>query len=198
MQLPGDIGVLLLKIHSGSKTTQFSTIAYDMAALQHDDFGGLSTEKSDLEFTVSEQGTTWGLVNLKNVPPGKSTLIARFRKGNNRPHDLPIQISSPQLSRIRVNVLSDDTGKNTPSMVQILWGKNGQDRRPENAIDMGLQFDNRGRGTSRRPGALPGILGSRFWWCVPGPFEMTLPPGKWEIMVRRGVEHIPVKEIINL
>ncbi len=198
VQLPGDIGVLLFKIHSGPKTTQFSTIAYDMAALQHDDFGGLSTEESDLEFTVSEQGTTWGLVNLKNVPPGKSTLIARFRKSNNRPHDLPIQISSPELSHIRVNVLSDDTGENTPSMVQILWKKNGQDRRPENAIDMGLQFDNRGRGTSRRPGSLPGILGSRFWWCVPGPFEMTLPPGEWEIMVRRGVEHIPVKEIINL
>ena len=48
VQLPGDIGVLLLKIHSGSKTTQFSTIDYDMAALQHDDFGGLKNLISNL------------------------------------------------------------------------------------------------------------------------------------------------------
>ena len=198
VRLPGDMGALIFKISSGRQTTRFSTAKYDMVALRHDDFGGLSTEETDLEFTVPERGTTWGLVSLKNVPPGGSTLIVRFRKGNDQSHDLPIHITSPELSRIRVNVVSDDSGEPTPSMVQLLWKKNGRDRKPGNAIDMGLQFDNRGRGTSRRPGALPGDLGSRFWWCVPGPFEMTIPPGEWEIMIRRGVEHVPVKEIVTL
>lgn len=70
-----------------------------------------------------------------------------------------------------------------------------RDYRPANALDLAEQFD--GHGTGRLSTNLPGRLRGDYW-CVPGPFEMSLPPGEWEIAVRRGLEHLPLFDAITL
>ena len=44
-----------------------------------------------------------------------------------------------------------------------------------------------------RAADLPGPLNGQFW-CTPGPFDMALAPGGWQVGIRRGVEHEEVFE----
>jgi len=73
-------------------------------------------------------------------------------------------------------------------MVRLMWRTDGLARQPGNGIEFAPQFDKQGKASGARNANLPGSLGETFW-CVPGPFDMALAPGKWQIGVRRGVEH---------
>ncbi|MCZ7640724.1 MAG: hypothetical protein M5U12_34515 [Verrucomicrobia bacterium] len=85
-------------------------------------------------------------------------------------------------------MLSADSGRPTPAMVRLMWRTDGLQRRPANGIEFAPQFDRQGHASGVRAANLPGPLGAHFW-CVPGPFDMALAPGTWQIGVRRGVEH---------
>ena len=97
-----------------------------------------------------------------------------------------MEIITPDKGRLAVTVLSDDTSKPTPAMMRITSKVDKRDRRPANAIDFAPQFDNRGRASGHRKTNLPGALGGE-WWIVPEPFEMAVPPGDYEIAIRRGM-----------
>ena len=77
-------------------------------------------------------------------------------------------------------------------MVKLRWKLDRQDRMPTNAVDFASQFDNLGRASAHRHATLPGRLSDHEWWCVPGPIDMLVPPGEWEIVIRHGVEYVPV------
>ncbi|RKX43992.1 MAG: hypothetical protein DRP64_07355, partial [Verrucomicrobia bacterium] len=49
----------------------------------------------------------------------------------------------------------------------------------------------------RREARLPRTLRG-YTWCVPGSFSVELPIGEWDILVRRGIEHIPVRETVHI
>jgi hypothetical protein len=82
-------------------------------------------------------------------------------------------------------------------MVRLMWRTDGLQRRPANGIEFAPQFDSQGHASGVRAANLPGDLGAHFW-CVPGPFEMALAPGVWQIGVRRGVEHEALFEDVTI
>ena len=110
---------------------------------------------------------------------------------------VPLRLHSPKAARLQLTVLADDDGKPTPSMISLRWKTCNLDRRPATAIDLVPQFQGQGRQTSMRNPRLPGDRGKGFW-VVPEPFNMELPPGRWEVTIRRGTEHAVVMDSFEL
>ncbi len=119
--------------------------------------------------------------------------MIEIRRANAPSVHLPVGAVTPQYGRLKMAVLSADTGRPVPAMVRLMWRTDGINYRPSNGIEFAPQFDNQGTASGCRAANLPGKLGVHFW-CSPGPFDMALPPGVWQIGVRRGVEHIAVFE----
>jgi hypothetical protein len=189
LSLPGDSGALLFKVTDGPGENHYRLLKLDLAAIG---------ARTDFEAVLpSSGGVTWILISLKNVPVGPTTLRAAFRKGDQLFQEL-VAVTTPLPGRLGVTILSDDTGQPTPAMVRLVWKTDGSERRPPNAIEFSPQFENQGNSSSERPANLPGEILRSNWWCVPGPFEMLVSPGEWEITIRRGVEHVPVTDVFRV
>ena len=184
--LPGDTGAIFFKIYGGKEDTRCVTVEHDLST------EGKSEPGSKVTVEVGG-GVTWALVRLRNVPAHRTTLWLEFKK-EGQEHLVSVDVTTLAKGRLRVKILSAENGKPTAAMVRLVWNVDGRDRMPAGAIEFAPQFDyheGRGRATGRRNANLPGRLGGAYW-CVPGPFDMALPPGEWKIVIRRGLEHLPV------
>jgi hypothetical protein len=178
--LPGDAGALLVHIDNGAADPHFIVTGYDLSA------------RRDAIMIDVAHGETWALIELQSVPAGLSTLVLELRPAGRRLISTMAQVKAPQPARLRLRVLSGDTNKELPAMIEMIWGPTGENRRPSNAIDWSPQFDNLGTPLGPRRAHLPGRLGGRRWWCIPNAIDMPIPPGSWNITVRRGLEYLPV------
>ncbi len=188
VQFEGDTGALLLKIKMGDNPVHYSTL--------NQDYGDVN-EVRRLRLDIAANGTTWALVTLSSAPKQKVTMpieLAIPGRSNLRSH---VTIQTPEFGRLKVSVLSSDTAKPVPAMIRLVWKKTRQDRKPPNAIEIAPQMDSQGSPSGRRMAQLPGDLSGPYW-CVPGPFDIMVPPGEWEIMIRRGVEHIPIHDTFSV
>ncbi len=181
VMLPGDSGALLLQVESQGDGVRCVALMHDMS----------EQSRPIIPLDVGANGTTWALVGLTNVPAKRSSLRIDFKLGPERTIGLPVQVVTPPSGRLKVTVLSADSGQPTPAMIRLVCKTDGVDRPPSTAIEFAPQFDHQGKSTGRRPARYFGRLAAEFW-CVPEPFDMVLPAGQWEIIIRRGVEHIPV------
>lgn len=161
------------------------------ASMRTIDFSGVDGETPEHTVEVAPQGVSLVLINLSHVPKARTSQQLNLRAGD-RQFQVPLELRSPPLGRLRLTILSDDDTP-TPAMIRLVDTANGQIRRPPNAVDIMTQFDNQGRQTSRRSLIVPGPIGGDYY-CVPEPTDMELPAGEWEITVRRGIEHVPVKD----
>jgi hypothetical protein len=186
IELPGSAGALLLQLVNGREKTRYLLQDYSLSDPQ-------AVEPIRIE--AAARATTWVLLSLSGIPSRPTSLVLEFQRESAEPFRLPLRVKAPAAARLKVSVLSDDTGLETPAMVRLVRKLNGQDYPPANALDLAEQFD--GHGTGRLSTNLPGRLRGDYW-CVPGPFEMSLPPGKWEIAIRRGLEHIALFDTITL
>lgn len=187
VELPGDAGAILLRVRNG--TGPHRGRVYDRSF----DIGEF---RDPLGAGVFEAGTTWILAGLSEVPADPTLLKIALNHGDTTTL-LPIRIHSPKAARLKMTVLADDTGEAAPAMVSLRWKTLNLDRRPAAAIDLLPQFGGQGRQTSARVPRLTGLRGRSFW-VVPGPFEMEVPPGEWEVVVRRGAEHAVVADTFVL
>jgi hypothetical protein len=188
-ELPGDTGALLFEVVSGREGLSYSTLTLDVSQMP----GDAGTAAVD----VADSGTTYALVGLEHLPVGRNILGIEFRRPGQPAARFSLNLMMPMPGRLKLAVLSDDTGKPTPAMVRLVWRTDGVARQPANGIEFAPQFENQGNVSSARNANLPGPLGDSFC-CVPGPFEMTLPPGGWRIGVRRGVEHEVLFEDVTI
>jgi hypothetical protein len=180
IELPGDTGALLFEIISSGEGMRYSTATADLSLPPG--------ETSLVPLEASSPGTTYALAGLEHVPFARTTLRIEVRRTGAPPVQLPLEVVTPQPGRLQLSVLSDDTGQPTPAMVRLMWRTDGLQRQPANGIEFAPQFDSQGHASGARAANLPGPLNAHFW-CVPGPFDMALAPGVWQIGVRRGVEH---------
>ena len=187
--LPGDTGALLLDIQAPGEGLQYTTSTGDLSQPRG--------ETSLITIDSASTGKTYALVGLEHVPFGRTTLTLEVRRPGQGSVRLPLEVEVPPPGRLKLTVLSDDTGKPTPAMVRLMWRTDGLQRQPANGIEFATQFDRQGTASGARAANLPGPLSAHFW-CVPGPFDMTLAPGIWQIGVRRGVEHEAVFEDVTI
>lgn len=181
--LPGDAGGLLFRIDSGSGRTRCATPFSDLAEPD--------TEVPVIPIDAGPTGTTWSIATLKHVPAGVSSLVIEFRRKGRAAVRLPLDVRTPPEGRLKVSILAADTGKSAPAMIRLIWKTNGRERPPSNAVELNAQFDRQAPAGGRQGPNLPGRLGG-YYWCMPGPCDMAVPPGEWEIAIRRGVEHVAV------
>lgn len=190
IELPGDRGGILFKVSNGEGPVDFKTSKVD-----------LSLTEGWVTLPVASSGTTWSLLSLRNVPDGVTTLFASIEGENGSVGAFQFQVTAPATGRLRLHILSDDSGEPTPAMLQLRWLRDGSYRRPDNALDFTPQFDSQ---ASDRYGAaggrrlsLPGRPVGDYW-VVPGPVDMDLPPGRWQISLLRGLEHIPLTDAVQV
>lgn len=188
-EMPGDAGALLLEIVARGEGLSYTNNVFDLSLPPG--------ESSLATLDVAASGTTYAVLGLEHLPFGPTTLRLEFRRPDGATVRSALDLQSPAAGRLKLIVLSDDTGQPAPAMVRLLWRTDGLVRQPGNGIEFGLQFDKQGKASGARNANLPGPLADSFW-CVPGPFDMALPPGQWHIGVRRGVEHEAVFEDITI
>lgn len=176
--LPGDTGALLFRVDRGPGESHFSSKIVDFA------------EGNVAAVPVEASGTTWVLVGLVHVPRHRTTVPLSFVQDATTVGTTLIDLLTPEPGRLKLTVLSDDSGQPSPAMVRLVWKTDGQVRRPDNGIDLDPQFDHQGRPGARMAN-LPGKLQGGYW-LVPGPIDMALPAGEWEATIRRGAEHAAV------
>ena len=180
--LPGDSGAVLFRINAGEGNPQCMVSELDFADGLHD------VQTTELD----PRRTTYVLLSLKNVPLHTVSIVMTFATVSGEHYTMPITLATPEQGRFHLSVLSDDTGKPAPAMVRLLWKTNNSEYRPPNALDFASEFDSQSRNsTGLRPANLHGKLAGNYW-CVPGPTDMMLPPGDWDVVIRRGTEHVPV------
>jgi len=190
-ELPGDTGALLFEVNAGGDGVNYTSTMLDWSES--------TGEVTAAKFDVAATGKSYAVVGLEKVPQGRSTMGIEIRRPNQRPVQLLLGVVTATRGRLKLTVLSDDTGRPAPAMVRLMWYTDGVARQPANGIDFGPQFANQGRsgrGGERHPN-LPGKFNKSFW-CVPGPFEMSLSPGTWQVGIRRGVEHEVIFEDITI
>ena len=188
-ELPGDTGALLFEVLSGGEGLSYSASVFDVSLPP----GHPSVAPAD----VAASGTTYAVVGFEHLPTGTNTLSIEFRRPGQPAVRFPLDLTMPAPGRLKLTVLSDDTGKPAPAMVRLLWRTDGGVRQPANGIEFAPQFDKQGKPSGARNANLPGPLADSFW-CVPGPLDMTLAPGDWQIAVRRGVEHEVIFEDVTV
>jgi hypothetical protein len=184
--LPGDVGVLLLRVRTRPGEMRVVTAAYD-----------LSQSRDPIPIAIAAEGDTWAVIRLGNAPAGRSSLVVHLDRPNGPSIPLIVTVQAPELAHIRVSAVSEKTGRPVPVMVSLVWKTDGQDRRPSSAVDFSGQFDGLGRVSAGRAATLPGRLKGRLWWCVPGPFDMPIPPGEWDLIIRHGLECVPIFETFS-
>ena len=187
--MPGDTGALIFQVLSGDQGLSYSTTVFDLSLPPG--------ESSLATLDVSANGTNYAVLGLEHLPFGRTTLGIEFRRSGQPPIRFALDVTTPPPGHLKLTVLSDDTGRPVPAMVRLLWRTDGVSRQPGNGIEFAPQFDKQGKASGARNANLPGPLADSFW-CVPGPFDMALAPGKWQIGVRRGVEHQAVFEDITI
>ena len=185
---PSQIGPTALTSDAGSFLFRITTGDSELRCTVAD--VNISTEHGAIEIETAPSGITWALVKLRRAPVNRTSLRLEFRMGSDRRVTIPFEITSPEHGRLKMTVLSDDTGKPAPAMVRLTCQEDGQLRRPSNAIEISSQWNGIGSSDNRNAG-LPGKLRGQYW-CIPGPFDMALPPGEWQVIVRRGLEHVVV------
>jgi hypothetical protein len=182
VELPGDSGALLLRVGADAGNPACIVTELDFA-------GGLSDVWVD---DIDPARTTYALISLKNVPATNASIRVIFKSTAGESYQLPVDLVTPELGRLKLTVLSDDTGKEAPAMVRLVWKTNNSEYKPSNALDFTSELDTQSSQSTglRRVNLLGKLAGT--YWCVPGPIDMSLPPGDWEVVIRRGGEHVPV------
>jgi hypothetical protein len=188
IELPGDAGALLLRIKRGKGIHQGRIYPHSFAIREFIE---------PMDTGLIEKGITWLLIRLTEVPVDPVRLKFSLRTEEGSVYIAPVRVKSPTPARLKFTVLSDDTGEPTPAMVSLIWKTCNLDRRPATALDIVPQFNGQGNQTNLRHTNLHGKRKGTFW-IVPEPFEMELPPGEWEVVVRHGAEHSVVHDSFTL
>lgn len=188
LNLIGDKGCLALRVDSGTAEVRAVHRLFPMA---------LQGDRGVMEVEVSATGVTWIILEITEAPKGQSYFLLQIDRPEMDPVRLPVRIESAAPGRLKAAVYDESTGSPVPFMVSLRWGADGSSRRPPNAVDLEARFEKHGQSSSLRKARLAGDLDGDYW-CVPGPFDMTLPPGDWTIVVRKGLEYVPVVETFRV
>ena len=188
-KLPGDTGAFLFEVAAGGEGLSYSTTVFDLSQPPG--------ESSLATLEAASNGTTYAVLGLERIPFGRTTMGIEFRRAGQPAVRLPLDITTPAPGRLKLTVVSDDTGKPAPAMVHLTWRTDGLARQPANGIEFASQFDKQGKASGARNANLPSPLNESFW-CMPGPCDMVVAPGTWQIGVRRGVEHQAIFEDVTI
>ena len=187
INLAGNATAFLFRVDNGDGPVRCLSRTFDLSV----DAG------TRLSIDVAAKGIIWVLAALDRIPQGRTSLEFKFSGAESVNRIIPFETVTMPQGMLEVKVLSDDTGESTPAMIRMVWKTDGSEVCPANALDFGLLFDKQGNASGLRQAQIPGKLGARYW-CIPGPFQMALAPGEYDLTILRGAEHVPVQETLTV
>jgi len=187
VHVPGDSAAFLFRVVNGEGPVRCMEHTFDLSV----------EAETALRIKEIPKGTTWLLAALERLPQGRISHRFEFTGDGAEETTVPFDTHTLPHGLLNLRVLSDDTGNPAPAMIRLVWKTDSTEVRPANALDLGVLFDKQGNATGLRGANIPGKLGARYW-CIPGPLEMALAPGNYEVTVLRGIEHAPVLDTIKV
>jgi len=190
LDLDPKFGVMILKVVMGDGPVEFVSQTINF-----------TTERDPSNYTiaVAEKGTTYVLLTLEDVPAGGPTTSRVWfqpRGSNGPPRWWSLRFQTKLYGNLGVKIV-DDSGASVPAMVRLTAKVSGRLWEPAGAADMRPLMNEITRMPIYGPGRGYMMYVPEPWrgvyWIMPGPFEMALPAGEWEIHVWRGLENIPVR-----
>jgi hypothetical protein len=182
-------GTLALKVILGDGPEEFATHTVNFTG-----------ERDPAPYTVAVGGgTTHVLLKLDEIPAGEAStarLVFQPRGVTGQSYWWTFHFRATPQGNLRVEI-TDESGAPTPAMVRLtakttrrLWEPAGAaDLRPMMNEITSLPIYGPGRGYMLYiPEPWRGT-----YWVMPGPLDMALPAGEWELHVWRGLEYAPVK-----
>jgi hypothetical protein len=195
---PRDMAPTVLKVPSLSTDVllKLKTGEQNIAGRTHRINVTSSGDGKNTPLTCAPDGTTWILLEFREIPEGASILTFEITAdGDDDPSQWGgIQLETGTHGNLSLTIL-DETGAETPALVRLTSPKTGYMWEPPNAVDLspimtnvtGLSLYGPGRGYPYF--FLDDLRGP--YWIVPGPFETVIPPGTWKITIPRGPEYLP-------
>jgi hypothetical protein len=189
-ELPTLEGALFMKVVTGDGPVELSV---QRANLAH------SGDPLPANFEVSDAGTTYILAVFEEIPSDLSRLIITFTaRGETNPRFWSgLSVESPRSGQFSLRV-EDENGQATPTLIRITNTSTGKLWAPPNAIDLWPTMKSvRGFPDTGSPQPYMHYFMNMslrgLYWIVPGPFEMPLPEGEWELYLIKGIEYTPVR-----
>lgn len=220
IRLPGDAGLIILRGYDGTGPTRFHLREINLQAQSE----ALPAE----HVPYVSGGTTWIFLDIRNAPVGLTRFTIGLYENSTdempqmgKPLELSdaefggefplnydehmkiamISLAAPEAGSLKLTLL-DEAGHPTPAMLRLTSLSDGGLRRPANAVDLSPLFATvRGEPGLQRSAPetinIPGPFGGNYW-CIPGPLDMVLPAGEWEIRFYRGTEYLPMVETVEI
>ncbi len=188
-------GGLVVKVILGDGPVGFATQTVDF-----------TSERDPVNTTVgvADKGTTYVLLRLENVPEGGPTTARLWfqpRGTDTAPCWWSLNFRTAPYGNLGIRIV-DDTGEPVPAMVRLTAKASGRIWEPAGAADMRPLMNDITRMPIYGPGRGYMMYVPEPWrgvyWIMPGPFEMALPAGEWEIHIWRGLENVPVKADLTI
>ncbi|MEN1680522.1 MAG: CehA/McbA family metallohydrolase [Planctomycetota bacterium] len=169
----------------------------------------LKTERYGKHLTLEvAEGTTCFLLNLKDVPTEPATVVFQVaRRGEADAFSWhSLQVETTGNGQLAVEIVED--GEPVPAMVRLRSMPSGALWAPQGAVDFRSQLHDvtklesppmldiygpMGSLELRLPGGFAG-----HYWVMPKGFEMSVPPGQWELTVWRGLETEPIRQMLTV
>ena len=187
IELPGNVGALLLQVVNGREETRY--------LLQNHALSGLQAVEP-IRIEAAAQATTWVLLSLSGIPSRRTSLVLELQRESGKPVRLPLEVKAPSPARLKVRVLSDDTGLETPAMVRLVWKPDGQGLSAQ-TMPWTWWSSSTATAAARSPPICPDGCAATTG-ASPAPSTWPCRPEKWEIAIRRGLEHLPLFDTITL
>ena len=185
IELPGSVGALLLQVVTGREKTRYLLQDYSLSGLQ---------EVEPIRIEAAARATTWVLLSLSGIPSHRTSLVLELHRESGDPVRLPLVVKAPTPARLKVRVLSADTGLETPAMVRLVWKPDGRDYRPS------MPWTWWSSSTATEAARSPPICrdGCAATTGASRPLRHGPAAWEWEIAIRRGLEHLPLFDTITL
>ena len=134
VELPGDVGGLLLRVEPGPGDTHFVTLSVNLTQ----SLPMQSDPTRLIEVGIGSAGITWVLIDLADMPSGLTSLVILLQRPNGKAAALPLDVKAPERGRLKVAILSEELVPPVPAMVRLIWKNDGRGRRPSNALDLSV------------------------------------------------------------
>jgi hypothetical protein len=188
-------GTLILKVIAGSEGGRYTKKKVELEAR--------SEHEPPVNIDIEPGKVNWIALSFWNVPRDNCAVLLSFDDGS-REYPAAVKVYSPQMGEVEIKIFGQ-TGRPTPAMVRLVSIQTQTLYRPANSVVFDWQMDNIAGYPEPDLDIYPDFYGKPYratmprpyggyFWCVPGPFDMAIPEGDWEIFIMRGFEHVPVND----
>ena len=194
-EFAGDTGVMLLRLDAGPGRGGCSVMEINFEKHRE-------TEPYPVLHYIP--GTTcWVLLRALHAPAGTHHTYVNFQTDSSKGQQLGrVTTKVAESGYLKLGITEGETSSTTPVLIRFRHRENGSTYRPSNAVDLFDQMHDIAGSMSVGRGN-PDVLKvpnkfRGFYWCVPGSFQMSMPPGTWDLDIYKGIEYKNISSTITI